>query len=51
LHVGRPSGTKGRVWQYTAIDVYSSYTWATVHVTPVNPTARHTSALVHLVAQ
>jgi len=24
LHIGRLSGTKGRVWQYTAIDVASS---------------------------
>jgi len=24
------SGTKGTVWQYTAIDVASAYTWATL---------------------
>ena len=28
FHVGRLSGTKGTVWQYTAIDVASAYTWA-----------------------
>jgi hypothetical protein len=26
--IGRLSGTKGTVWQYTAIDVASAYTWA-----------------------
>ena len=51
FHVGRLTGTKGKVWQYTAIDAYSSYTWATVHVTPMNPSARYTSALVHQVAR
>jgi transposase InsO family protein len=50
FHIGRLSGTKGRVWQYTAIDVASSYTWAEVHVTPLNPAARHTSGLVERVA-
>lgn len=44
--VGRLSGTKGRVWQYTAIDVASSYTWAHLHNTPHNPDARFTSALL-----
>ena len=28
FYVGRLSGTKGTVWQYTAIDVASAYTWA-----------------------
>ena len=27
FHIGRLSGTKGKVWQYTAIDAYSAYTW------------------------
>ncbi len=31
--VGRLSGTKGRVWQYTAIDVASAFTWADLHAT------------------
>ena len=26
--IGRLAGTKGSVWQYTAIDVASAYTWA-----------------------
>ena len=37
--VGRLSGTKGTVWQYTAIDVASAYTWATLQVTRRNPSA------------
>jgi hypothetical protein len=28
--IGRLSGTKGTVWQYTAIDVASAYAWATL---------------------
>lgn len=44
--VGRLSGTKGRVWQYTAIDVASSFTWAHLHNTPHNPDARFTSDLL-----
>ena len=51
FHIGRLTGTKGKVWQYTAIDAYSSYTWASVQVTPMNPSARYTSALVHQVAR
>jgi hypothetical protein len=35
--IGRLSGTKGTVWQYTAIDVASAYTWATLQVTRRNP--------------
>jgi transposase InsO family protein len=48
--VGRLSGTKGRVWQYTAIDVASAFTWADLHATPVNPDARFTAALLERVA-
>lgn len=48
--VGRLSGTKGRVWQYTAIDVASSYTWAMLKTTPHNPDARYTAELVVEVA-
>ena len=36
---GRLSGTKCTVWQYTAIDVASAYTWAELPVTPRNPSA------------
>jgi transposase InsO family protein len=48
--VGRLSGTRGTVWQYTAIDAYSSYLWAELHVTPRNPSARFTSQLAQRVA-
>jgi transposase InsO family protein len=44
--VGRLSGTKGRVWQYTAIDVASSFTWAHLQNTPHNPDARFSAALL-----
>jgi transposase InsO family protein len=50
FHVGRLSGTAGRVWQYTAIDVASSYVWAELATTPLNPSARKTSALARRVA-
>lgn len=50
FHIGRLSGTKGRVWQYTAIDVASSYLWAEIHVSDLNPRAQHTSQLVRRVA-
>jgi transposase InsO family protein len=48
--VGRLSGTKGTVWQYTAIDVASAYTWAELHASERNPRSRHTMALLHRVA-
>ena len=50
FHVGRLSGTKGTVWQYTAIDVASAYTWAELHTTPRNPSAKWTSHLARRVA-
>jgi transposase InsO family protein len=50
FHVGLLSGTIGRVWQYTAIDLATSYVWAELHVTPLNPSARRTSALARRVA-
>jgi transposase InsO family protein len=50
FHVGRLSGTKGRVWQYTAIDMATSFTWAELHTTPLNPSARNTSRLAKRVA-
>lgn len=43
--------TKGMVWQYTAIDVASSFTWAEVHTTAHNPSAVHTTTLAMRVAQ
>jgi transposase InsO family protein len=48
--VGRLAGTKGAVWQYTAIDVASAYAWGTLHVTPRNPSAKWTSELARRVA-
>ncbi len=51
FYVGNLTGSQGRTWQYTAIDVASSYTWATLHNTPRNPAARHTAALVQHVAR
>jgi len=50
FHVGRLSGTTGRVWQYTAIDHATSYVWAELHTTPLNPSARNTSRLARRVA-
>jgi transposase InsO family protein len=50
FYVGRLSGTKGTVWQYTAIDVASAYTWAELRSTERNPRARHTRELLHRVA-
>jgi transposase InsO family protein len=50
LCIGRLQGTKGTVRQYTAIDVASAYTWATLQVTRRNPSATGTSALAQQVA-
>lgn len=50
FYVGRLSGSKGVVWQYTAIDVASSFTWATLRSSERNPTARQTAELAHMVA-
>jgi transposase InsO family protein len=48
--IGRLSGPKGTVWQYTAIDVASASTWAILQVTRRNPSAVWTSALARMVA-
>jgi transposase InsO family protein len=50
FHVGRLAGTSGRVWQYTAIDLATSYVWAELATTPLNPSAVRTSALAKRVA-
>jgi transposase InsO family protein len=51
LVLHRPAvGAKGTVWQDTAIDVASAYTWATLQVTRRNPSAVWTSALAQKVA-
>ena len=42
---------QGMVWQYTAIDVASSFVWAELHTTVRNPSAVHTTALAMRVAQ
>jgi transposase InsO family protein len=49
--VGRLHGSKGPVWQITAIDTYSSFAWADLVVTPpAGPTVEQTSALARRVA-
>jgi transposase InsO family protein len=49
--VGRLHGTRGPVWQITAIDTYSSFAWADLVVCPPSgPTIEHTSALARRVA-
>jgi transposase InsO family protein len=49
FYVGRLTGAKGVVWQYTATDVYSAYTWASLFNTAKNPSARYTSLLARRV--
>jgi hypothetical protein len=48
--IGRLSGTKGTVWQYTAIDVASASAWATLQVTRRDPSAQWASTLARQVA-
>lgn len=48
--LGSRKHSKGQIWQYTAIDVASSYTWAELHTTPHNPDPVITSQLAHRVA-
>jgi transposase InsO family protein len=50
FYIGRLSGTKGAVWQYTAIDVHSSFAWAELHASPKNPQAQHCARLLERVA-
>ena len=50
FYVGRLSGTKGTVWQYTAIDVASGFTWAELHTEAAKPPARRTAELCNRVA-
>lgn len=57
FHIGRLKEARlghnkvpGMVWQYTAIDVASSFTWAELHTTAHNPSAVHTTALAYRVA-
>jgi transposase len=52
--VGRLQGTKGSIWQLTAIDIASSFAWAEVVVCkegmPAMPAAKQTSKLARRVA-
>ncbi len=50
FHIGRLSGTKGRVWQYTATDVVSGYLWAELYVSPLNPQYIYAKAVLHTAA-
>jgi transposase InsO family protein len=47
FYVGRLSGTKGAVWQYTAIDVASADAWAELHSSERNPCSQHCQRLLH----
>jgi transposase InsO family protein len=49
LGAGKQEG-HGQIWQYTAIDVASSWLWAEVHTTTHNPSPALTSSLAHRVA-
>jgi transposase InsO family protein len=49
--VGRLTGSKGTVWQYTGADVASGFIWAELRSSERNPRARWTSELVHRVAR
>jgi transposase InsO family protein len=49
--IGRLTGTKGSVWQYTAADVASGFLWAELHSSERNPRARFTAELIHRVAR
>ncbi len=48
--LGRSKATHGQIWQYTAIDVASSFLWAELHTSRWNPDPVHTSALAYRVA-
>lgn len=53
--VGRLKGTKGAIWQLTAIDIASSYAWAELVIckerTPGTPSAKQTSKFARRVAK
>jgi transposase InsO family protein len=49
FYVGRLSGTRGTVWQYTAIDAHSGSTWAELASTERNPREPHASRLARRV--
>lgn len=47
---GPDKASHGQIWQYTAVDVASSWVWAELHTSPHNPNPALTSALAHRVA-
>ncbi len=49
--LGQSKARRGVIWQYTAIDVASSFTWAALHSSAHNPDPTHTTALAYRVAQ
>lgn len=49
--LGRSKAAHGQIWQYTAIDVASSFTWAELHTSRGNPDPARTTALAYQVAQ
>jgi transposase InsO family protein len=52
FYVGRLRGTRGTIWQLTAIDVCSSFGWAELVICPTdNPTAVQTSKLARRVTK
>jgi transposase InsO family protein len=52
FYVGRLRGSKGPVWQITAIDIYSSFAWADLVACPSGaPSFTDTSALARRVAK
>ncbi len=48
--LGAAKARKGVIWQYTAIDVASSFLWAELHSTVHNPDPARTTALAYRVA-
>jgi transposase InsO family protein len=52
FYVGRLRGTRGTIWQLTAIDICSSFGWAELVTCPTdNPSAEQTSRLARRVAK
>lgn len=48
--LGRDKQTQGKIWQYTAIDVASSWLWVELEASPHNPQPAVASKLAHRVA-
>lgn len=45
--LGQGKPRRGQIWQYTAIDVASSWLWAELHATDANPSPQFTTQLAH----